>query len=226
MSGDDAKAVALRRAFERSKYDRVYYSTDYWGEGPPGSNNDPGAGLRLRARFKYLAELLEREFEFESLLDAGSGQGLLLEMLGQPRRLLGLDFSMAAAELYKESIQTADYQRRPVIVAGVEAVPVKDASFDLVFCSDVLEHLPDFDALPAVEELARVTARYLVLTINLDNPCLYHPTILPRETWHGMLMGTGRLQHLLSREKKVQEAARLAYPEYDFFVYEKLPAIG
>ena len=71
----------------------------------------------------------------------------------------------------------------------VEALPVDDASFDLVLCTQVLEHCDD--PAQAVRELARVTApggRVLASTHGVQ---VYHPS--PVDYWRWTAAGLRRL---------------------------------
>ncbi|HEU0023810.1 MAG TPA: class I SAM-dependent methyltransferase, partial [Thermoleophilaceae bacterium] len=84
------------------------------------------------------------------VLDAGCGTGRNL----QDYRLLGpaagIDPSASAVEFCHGRGLTDVRQ------AGVEALPFDDAAFDLVFATDVLEHVDDDRA--ALHELRRVVA--------------------------------------------------------------------
>jgi SAM-dependent methyltransferase len=71
----------------------------------------------------------------------------------------------------------------------VEALPVEDASFDLVLCTQVLEHCDD--PAQAVRELRRVTApggRVLASTHGVQ---VYHPS--PQDYWRWTHRGLARL---------------------------------
>ena len=75
------------------------------------------------------------------------------------------------------------------LIGGVERLPVADAGFDLVICTQVLEHVDD-PAL-AVRELRRVTApggRVLASTHGVQ---VYHPS--PHDLWRWTHAGLGRL---------------------------------
>ena len=72
---------------------------------------------------------------------------------------------------------------------SVEALPVEDASFDLVLCTQVLEHVTDPDV--AVRELHRVAApggRVLASTHGVQ---VYHPS--PTDYWRWTHTGLERL---------------------------------
>ena len=67
------------------------------------------------------------------------------------------------------------------LVGGIENLPVEDASFDVVLCTQVLEHVGDPDR--AVSELFRVTApggRVLASTHGVQ---VYHPAPVDHWRW-------------------------------------------
>jgi SAM-dependent methyltransferase len=75
------------------------------------------------------------------------------------------------------------------LIGSVEALPVDDASFDLVLCTQVLEHCDD--PAQAVRELRRVTApggRVLASTHGVQ---VYHPS--PVDYWRWTHEGLRRL---------------------------------
>jgi SAM-dependent methyltransferase len=75
------------------------------------------------------------------------------------------------------------------LLGSVEALPVADGSFDLVLCTQVLEHCDDPAA--AVRELRRVTApggRVLASTHGVQ---VYHPS--PEDLWRWTHVGLRRL---------------------------------
>jgi len=75
------------------------------------------------------------------------------------------------------------------LLGSVEALPVGDASFDIVLCTQVLEHCDD--PAQAVRELRRVTApggRVLASTHGVQ---VYHPS--PQDYWRWTHAGLERL---------------------------------
>ncbi|QIS22133.1 bifunctional 2-polyprenyl-6-hydroxyphenol methylase/3-demethylubiquinol 3-O-methyltransferase UbiG [Nocardia terpenica] len=144
--------------------------------------NEPGAwwddrhpfGLLMAytpARFGYfkglLTGLLGLELEELRVLDVGCGGGVLAEAFaGAGCAVTGVDPSQpsldAARAHARDSGRAIRYQP-----ASAEELPFPDASFDVVYCCDVLEHVSDLNA--AIGEAARVLkpgGYYLYDTIN------------------------------------------------------------
>jgi SAM-dependent methyltransferase len=116
-----------------------------------------------RARMRALAALVPAEAQ--TLLDAGCGNGLFLDELvraGRFRRLVGADRSAAALR----------HVATPRCRLSIDALPFAAGAFDIISCNEVLEHLP-VDVYPrALDELARVARRFLLVAVpyrqNLD----------------------------------------------------------
>lgn len=212
------------RKQERAKYTKWYFDNMYWVEDFPGEKhyrkfnyNDP----RHEKRFTYLTKILEKHFEFETILDVGCGMGhVVRNLLKRGYEVKGVDISQDAIKFFMPDLS----KEKIVINAGVEKLPFGSNSFDLVFCSDVMEHIPIFDVADSIKELTRVTKKYLVLTINLDHPYEYHPTILSRETWWRLFLSNEKLRHMKHLEQKIENETKKKYNEYDWFVFEKADA--
>jgi 2-polyprenyl-6-hydroxyphenyl methylase/3-demethylubiquinone-9 3-methyltransferase len=123
------------------------------------------------ARFGYMRRVLTEDLHLDPrglrALDVGCGGGLLAEEFARLGCLVvGVDpseESLAAARAHAAAQGLAiDYRR-----AAGEALPFADASFDLVYCCDVLEHVTDLRRV--IAETARVLkpgGTYLYDTIN------------------------------------------------------------
>jgi len=58
-----------------------------------------------------------------------------------------------------------DKELKPDFIADVLKMPLKDNSFDLILCAEILEHLPFEDFEKAFSELKRVSIKYVVLSL-------------------------------------------------------------
>ena len=52
-----------------------------------------------------------------------------------------------------------------LVFSGIQRLPFRDAAFDIVLCTEVLEHLPDDVLQVGVRELSRVSRKYLLLSV-------------------------------------------------------------
>lgn len=209
------------REKEKTKYNKEYFENFYWAEDLPDKEhykkfnyNDP----THNKRFLFLTNLLIKYFKFHTFLDAGCGMGYIIKnLLAKGYKCKGIEISRYAISHYLLSL----YKRKLIFYAELKKLPFKNNEFDLVFCSDVMEHILSFDIKGSLKELARVTKKYLVFTINLDHPCKYHPTILSRQAWERLIRKNTSLRKLNKLEEKIQNECRKKYGEYEFFVYKK-----
>ena len=112
------------------------------------------------------------------VIDAGCGEGILVEEFRQQLRIVGVD---------------PNYSSEFVKTASLEALPFEVASFDRGLCLDVLEHLT-FEQQPrALAELHRVIAPGGELLVTVPNLAHLQSRV------HFIL--TGRLIHTASLAK-------------------------
>ncbi len=102
------------------------------------------------------------------ILDIGCGRGFLLQRVGRQSepdsRLSGLDISPKLCELARKNNPGA------VIVCGdAENLPFGDNSFDVIFMTEALEHMLDYDkALSEVHRTLRPGGMFIVTVPNRD----------------------------------------------------------
>lgn len=87
---------------------------------------------------------------------------------------VGNKFFIDYCKKLKINITSVDFdpQLEPDVVASVLDLPFEDNSFDLVACFEVLEHLP-FEQLPkAIGQIARITQRFVVLSLPDAKRCI------------------------------------------------------
>jgi 2-polyprenyl-6-hydroxyphenyl methylase/3-demethylubiquinone-9 3-methyltransferase len=102
------------------------------------------------ARFAYFDPIVGY-WQGRHVLDLGCGGGLTTACLAQRgATVVGCDLSHASLHVASRHIRG-----QAVFACGrAESLPFADASFDVVWCTDVLEHLPDRPA--ALCQIARV----------------------------------------------------------------------
>jgi ubiquinone/menaquinone biosynthesis C-methylase UbiE len=147
-----AKPSDALRALYEQRAEQQYAS--------PAALPDP----RLDRKFARICELVREQLPAGAFLDAGCGDGRYLAALASelPERSAGVDISERILETARAAAPHADLRR-----ANLEQLPFADGEFDLMLCTQVVEHVVDAPA--AVRELARVLQAGGVLVISTDN---------------------------------------------------------
>jgi len=113
----------------------------------------------ISRHIRHMLKKLISTLEFETVLDVGCGQGsLLVELCSEFPHIkpYGVDISAVAVGLAGKRVPRGDFQ---VIDIANCHLPEK---FDLVLCSEVLEHIAD--DFRAIANLTHMTEKYLVVS--------------------------------------------------------------
>lgn len=102
---------------------------------------------------------------FKTLLDVGCGTGMAVRYHREIGGInaYGIDFAKPAMGMWKE-ICADNY----CSVASAEAIPFRDETFDMVTCTDVMEHIPEENVSQALKEIYRVGKNRFFMTIALN----------------------------------------------------------
>ena len=118
----------------------------------------------LRSRHAFIAGLAERALAGRApatcrILDAGCGSG------GLSGLLLQKGYNVASCDMDNAAIQQglARGRLRDARQADVTDLPFEDGAFDLVICSEVIEHVPDDEQ--ALRSLLRVARRDVLISV-------------------------------------------------------------
>ena len=120
-------------------------------------------------KFERISAALRAHLPCASLLDAGCGDGRYFHVIASEppsERLAGCDISERILATARET--AAQVGLAPELVrANVESLPFADESFDLVLCTQVLEHL--LSPADGVRDLARVLRPGGTLLLSADH---------------------------------------------------------
>ncbi|MDM7327529.1 MAG: methyltransferase domain-containing protein [Thermosynechococcus sp. Uc] len=168
-----------------------------------GSKNETG-------RSKWLEQKLHSIPPGLRILDAGAGE-LRNKHLCDHLIYVSQDFCQYDGQGNKEGLHTGNWDTSKVdLVCDITEIPEPDASFDVILCSEVFEHIPD--PLKALEEFSRLlkTGGKLILTApfaSLVHFAPYHYATGFSRYWYEY--------HLPRYGFKIEELA----PNGDWFAY-------
>jgi SAM-dependent methyltransferase len=118
----------------------------------------------LRVFLDRLYEMVE-QVRPRTVLDAGCGEGFVVSFLKErdpSLQLTGTDLNADAIQYAREHFSdTADFR-----IGDIYDLPFETDAFDLVICSEVLEHLDKPER--ALEELKRVSREHVLITVPLE----------------------------------------------------------
>ncbi len=120
-----------------------------------------------RERIAATIELISPDVR--TILDVGCGNGAFLNSLPNRYEPIGLDSSQEALK----------YVKTKAIHGDIAALPFESASFDLITCLEVLEHLPCDVFEKALSELQRVSKKYIIISVPNNEDLDYHRVICP-----------------------------------------------
>lgn len=104
------------------------------------------------ARAKEIVSYLPDEVK--SVLDIGCGNGIITNMIDR-ELVLGMDFASVPLKNVK----------RNAICASIDLLPLKKNKFDLILMTEVLEHLSNQIYTKAIQEINRLKAKYLLISV-------------------------------------------------------------
>src|SRR5712691_2786826 len=106
------------------------------------------------ARFAYF-DTIVGHWQGLRVLDLGCGGGLTTTCLAQRgATVVGVDLSRASLHVASRHVRGRGHPESVFLCGRAEELPFADASFDVVWCTDVLEHLAGLPA--AIAQIARV----------------------------------------------------------------------
>jgi len=155
--------MEIRKYYEReaqllSDHQKKMYFDDAWTKYWHGT------------RFVMLLEIM-KNLKFRNFLDVGCAEGYYLKFIATKAaspelQRVGLDISKGY--LIKAKINANE---AALVQGHASNLPFKTNCFDLVFCSELLEHVPD--PKKAFIELTRTSKKYILLTVAGENLFYY-----------------------------------------------------
>jgi ubiquinone/menaquinone biosynthesis C-methylase UbiE len=133
-----------------SEFERKYYENEaFWVE---EALSDSLNTIRVKETAAFIPQ------DVTSLLDVGCGNGIFTNLVAAQRpniKVVGFDRSEEALKYIKTDKLQGD----------ITNIPAADNTFDCITCLEVIEHLPLPTYKKAMEEIARVTKKYAIISV-------------------------------------------------------------
>ena len=156
---------------EVKKYDIVFRDEGYRSRGA-------SQGLR------YVDKLC-RDYKFNTVLDVGCGPGWsVLAFMIRGKEAKGVE---PCKYLFSQELRIP--AGLGIVKEGsITSIPFPADAFDMVFCTDVLEHIKEEDVSKALSELIRASKKYIYCSICETPATMFphmklHQTVKPRAWW-------------------------------------------
>ncbi len=123
------------------------------------TNKNPIQKFLIKNFYSSLISLA-KSLKVESILDAGCGEGFTMDKLLKSdvgKKIEGIEYSKDALSFGKKLFPDLIFKQ-----GSIYKLPYKDNSFDLIICTEVVEHL-DTPA-KALKEMLRVSKKYLIIS--------------------------------------------------------------
>ncbi len=150
---------AYASRIRRQVFSRIMHE-ERWGEALSGA----GSTLEYTRVTQQIVEGVIREHGVKSMLDIGCGDfvwmPLVLDRLPADFRYVGADVVPDLIERHREQHPRHEFKTVDLVVDELPRC-------DLIFCRDLLQHLPVKDAIKALENFSRSGAAYLLTTTHL-----------------------------------------------------------
>lgn len=200
----DARASNITRKNTRRAYERVYSDDRLLAEYLTPERVD---------FYEEVAELCGR-WNPRSVIDVGCGSGHLLRALmdkTSPQRVVGIDHAIAGIERARQLLPSAELEARDLRELEL------DETFELVLCTEVLEHLADPGA--AMRVLTWLCAETGVIVVTVPDGA--------QDTWKGHRNFWNETElHEFLRDYGRVEVSRMRRAKTSLFAVVKPIAIG
>ena len=133
-----------------NEFEKEYYEADDFWSGNMVQDDANKKRIELTSEFVLP--------DVKSLVDVGCGNGVFLNYIKSKRsslKLLGIERSKTALQ----------YVNTDTLNASIDNIQLESRSFDCVTCLEVLEHLPCDIYEKSLDELARLSKKYIIISV-------------------------------------------------------------
>ncbi len=153
------------KKFLDDRFDQVIEGVYYAHQPIYGYRSKYSSGSDI-ARYMLTKSILNtiNRYSFESFIDIGGAEGYTANLVRKlfNAEVMSTDLSVTACQRAKEIYDIEAIQ------CDIHTLPFEDNKFDIVLCSETLEHVTDYKQ--AINELLRITKGVLIITVPHESP--------------------------------------------------------
>jgi SAM-dependent methyltransferase len=168
-----------------------------------------GRLLGNKARESLIVEQLSMMSSKDFFLDVGCAQGHFEKIAaGFSENVFGGDYNFEKLPSAKNRLGQTHF-----VGINAEMLPFKSNSFDIVLCTEVLEHVPDWKL--ALKELQRVSRKKIIITVPLEKGFFWNLiSVVSSMDSRGHLhkLDTAELRNAIGAGWRVLESSVIATP--------------
>lgn len=153
----ELKEYYEKEALEISNHQKLMYHGSSWQK------------YWHRTRLSNILKIF-KDIQPKNFLDVGCAEGYYIKLL--TKTSIFKNFQGVGLDIAKNYLLKAKKKKLSLLVLGdAHHLPIRDRCFDLVLCSEVLEHVPNPEV--TLKELIRVSKKYILITVAGEN-LFYH----------------------------------------------------
>ena len=132
-----------------------------------GTRFEKGFYLKRKMEIKILKKMIKlcKPNSKKRIADIGCGEGFLLKEIIAGEKIVGIEISTTALKRAKKILKTRNDIY--LIQGDAQKLPIPDNYFDIILCSEMLEHLPDTRIV--LNEFNRILNKSGILVVSVPN---------------------------------------------------------
>ena len=152
------KIVLKQKSVSVKKYNLKYFSAEW-------RKNKNSYQIETRRKIESKNPILIKKYlKPKKVLDVGCGPGALMLFLKELGiNCYGVDSSPTVLKMADKRI------KKKILIQNVTKYKIKDKSFDLVICREMLEHLTVLEIKRTVKEVCRISSNLVYVTTRFHN---------------------------------------------------------
>jgi|Deesub1362A_J573_1020465.scaffolds.fasta_scaffold05150_2 ubiquinone/menaquinone biosynthesis C-methylase UbiE len=168
-------------------------------------SKDSFVRMVFQNRIEDVATLFKKINKYEyKILDIGTGEGYVL------RKIHEINPNVVATDISSERLNQIDFTQNKLVCDATE-LPMDSSSFDVVLCTSVLDHIPDYHK--CINEITRVLKPQGYLLLNFNNFLFFIKLQTPDNLGHFQFFSYWTIRKLLKEKGfKVLEKKGNGFP--------------